>query len=403
MPQMQILEGIKVLDFTHIVAGPHCTRLMAEHGAEVLKIEPITGDPVRGLPFHKDGRSGCFVQHNIGKKNMCIDISTQQGKDICHKLVEQVDVVVENFAPGVMKRLDMDWETLRKLNPDLIMCSVSCFGQTGPLAELPGYDFIGQSFAGVLDMTGEPDRAPVFADLAFGDVSTGTHAYAAVVSALFHKFRGGGGQYIDISLMDVLFSYHESAVEVYDGSNGKVEVKRSGQHAALLAPLGIYQCGGRYIFIIASRDQWDRLASIIGRPDMVEDPRFANIMDRAKNRGPVDEAIQSWLDKIDDADEAVRQLQEQRVPCAPILTVPEVMDHPHIKARGTVRTVSDPVFGQLKIPSNPLRFSQFPNPLDLQAGFLGECNHEILREKLGYTEHQINELEQSGIIASENI
>ncbi len=403
MSPTPMLDGIKVLDFTHIVAGPHCTKMMAEHGAEVIKIEPVTGDPVRGLPFHKDGRSGCFVQHNIGKKNMSMDLNAPEAKKICYELVKQVDVVVENFAPGVMKRLGLDWETLRNINPDLIMCSISCLGQTGPLAHLPGYDFIGQSYAGVLDMNGEPDGSPIFADLTFGDVSTGTHAYAAIVSALFHNLRGGGGQYIDISLLDVLFSYHEMAVEVFDGSQGKMALRRSGRHHPLLSPLGIYACNGRYIFIIANRDQWERLVQLMGRQDMLEDPRFIDIMARGKNRLAVDQAIQTWLDDVDDADEAVRLLQQERVPSAPILSVPEVMNHPHMKARGTIRTVSDPVFGQLKIPNNPLRYSQFPESLDLRAGFLGEYNHEILRDKLGYTDHQIAELEKTGVIAAKNI
>ena len=403
MTQTPMLDGIKVLDFTHIVAGPHATRLMAEHGAEVIKIEPLTGDPARGLPFHKDGRSGCFVQHNIGKKNLCLDLTTREGKNICYELVEQADLVVENFAPGVMQRLKLDWETLRKLNPELIMCSISCFGQTGPLSDLPGYDFIGQSYAGLLDMNGEPGGSPIFADLAFGDVSTGTHAYAAIISALFHKFRGGGGQYIDISLVDVLFSYHEMGVEVFDGSKGEMALTRSGTQHPLLSPFGVFRCDDKYIFLIANRDQWLRLVKLINRPEMLEDPRFTDIMSRGENREEVNAAIQTWLDNIGDADEAVRLLQEHRVPSAPILSIPEVIEHPHMKARGTVRTVSDPVFGQLKIPNNPLRFSQFPEPLDLQAGFLGQCNHEILSEKLSYTDHQIAELEKNGIIGSKNI
>ncbi len=403
MTKMRMLEGIKVLDFSHLVAGPQCTKLMADQGAEIIKIEPLTGDPIRGLPFHKDGRSGCFVQHNIGKKNVCMDIRTEQGKDICYELVKQVDVVVENFMPGVMKRQKMDWQTLNKINPELIMCSISCLGQTGPLAGLPGYDFIGQSYAGVLDMNGEPDGTPIYADLALGDVSTGSHAYAAIVTALFHKLRGGGGQYLDISLLDVLFGYHEIGVEVYDGSGGEIEFKRSGRHHPFIVPAGIFSCDGRYVFIITLGEQWDRLVKLMGRPDMLEDPHFADVPTRYKHRDEINAIVQAWLDDIGDADDALRMLQDHRVPCAPLLSIPEILEHPHMKARAVVRTVSDPVFGKLKIPNNPLRFSQFPDSPNLQAGFLGECNHEILREKLGYTDIQIAELENSGIIAEKNI
>ena len=403
MAKMQMLEGIKVLDFSHLVAGPQCTKLMADYGAEVIKIEPLTGDPIRSLPFHKEGRSGCFIQHNIGKKNICVDFSIQEGKEICYELVKQVDVVVENFMPGVMKRQKMDWETLKKINPDLIMCSISCLGQTGPLAELPGYDFIGQAYAGVLDMNGEPDGSPIYADLALGDVSTGSHAYAAIITALFHKFRGGGGQYLDISLLDVLFGYHESGVEVYDGSGGEIAFKRSGRHNPFLAPAGIFSCNERYIFIITLGEQWNRLAKLMGRADMLGDPLYIDVPARYKNRDAVNAIVQGWLDDIGNSDDALRLLEEHRVPCAPILSIPEILDHPHMKARGTIRTVKDPVFGQLKIPNNPLRFSQFPESPDSQAGFLGECNHEILQEKLGYTDSQIATLEQNGVIAAKNI
>ena len=156
MTTTTILEGINVLDFTHIVAGPHCTKLMAEYGADVIKIEPPNGDPARGLPVIREGRSAYFVQHNLGKKTMAMDLAEPEARDICLALVRESDVVVENFSPGVMRRLGLDWDTLRQVNPDLIMCSISCFGQTGPLSHLPGYDFIGQSYAGILDMNGEP-------------------------------------------------------------------------------------------------------------------------------------------------------------------------------------------------------------------------------------------------------
>lgn len=403
MPNTAILDDIKVIDFTHIVAGPHCTKLMAEYGAEVIKIEPPTGDPARGLPVIKEGRSAYFVQHNLGKKTMAMDLATSEARDICYDLIRQSDVVVENFAPGVMKRLGLDWETLREINPELIMCSISCFGQTGPLCHLPGYDFIGQSYAGILDMNGEPGRSPVFTDLAFGDVSTGTHAYAAILSALFHKFRGGGGQYIDISLVDVLFSYHDMGVQIHDASDGQLNLSRGGARHPLLAPFGIYECRGKYIFILANRNQWLRLVELMERPDMLEDPRFVDISARGKHREAVDDAINTWLEKIGNADEAVRLLQQNRVPSAPLLTIPEILEHPHMAARKTVRTVSDPVFGQLKIPNNPFRFSQFPESRDLQAGFLGQHNQEILRDRLDYTDQQISALENRGVIASKKI
>ena len=402
MPQ-QILEGFTVVDFTHVLAGPHCTKIMAEYGAEVIKIEPLGGEMVRLFPSHKEGRSAHFVQHNVGKKTMAIDISCQAGQDICYELIKQADVVVENFAPGVMKRHKLDWETLQKINPELIMCSISCFGQDGPLAHLPGFDYIGQSYSGTLDLNGEAGRTPVFGEYAFGDLSTGAHAYGAIVSALLHRTRGGKGQYIDISLMEVLFSYHEMNVQLYDTTDGEFIAERAGAMHYMLAPIGIYKCKDRYVFIIGLNHSWDSLMKIIGREDFLTDPRFTDLNTRAVHGDELTKAIESWLDAIGDVDKAIALLEEKRIPCAPILTIPEVMALPHTKERGLVRTVSDPVFGEVRIPRTPFRFSEFPDTPDMQAGTLGQFNHEILRERLGYTSQQIADLETKGTIGSKNI
>ncbi len=399
----KMLEGFKVIDFTHVVAGPHATKILAEHGAEVIKIEPLDGDLSRLLPTHREGRSGYFIQHNVGKKTMAMDLATQEAQEICHELIKTADVVVENFSPGVMKKHNMDWETLKKINPGLIMCSISCFGQTGPLANLPGYDWIGQSYAGIVDLMGEPGKKPVFGDIAFGDVSTGAHAYGAIVAALLHKSRGGNGQHIDISLVEVLFSYHEFSVQLYDSTDGQVLATRSGSYHGMLSPVGIYQCKDRYVFILGLNHQWEGLTRAMEREDMFNDPRFTDVMAMAKYKDEINDAIEEWLDKVGDVDKALEILRANRVPCAPILNIAEVMDHPHSKERGTVRTISDPIFGDLRVPRTPLRFSEFPDIPDDQAGTLGQYNHQILREQLGYSEQKIADLETAGIITSKNI
>ncbi|RLA43508.1 MAG: hypothetical protein DRR06_11975 [Gammaproteobacteria bacterium] len=398
-----MLEGFKVIDFTHVVAGPHATKILAEHGAEVIKIEPLGGELARLLPMQREGRSAYFIQHNVGKKTMALDISTKEGQDICHELIKTADVVVENFSPGVMKQHNLDWKTLKKINPDLIMCSISCFGQTGPLSHLPGYDWIGQSYAGIIDLLGEPGQKPVFGDIAFGDVSTGAHAFGAIVTALLHKTRGGKGQHIDISLMEVLFSYHEMGVQLYDTTGGQMLVQRSGSYHGMLAPVGIYQCKDKYLFILGVNHQWEGLSKAMGREDMFADPRFSDLTTMGQHKDEINAAIEAWLDSVGDIDRALELLRENRVPCAPILTLAEVMDHPHTKERGTVRTVSDPIFGDIRIPRTPLRFSEFPDTPNLQAGTLGQYNHEILRDQLGYSEQQIARLETDGVIASKNI
>lgn len=401
MTPTHVLAGVKVLDLSHFVAGPHCTRMMAENGADVIKVESLAGDSSRVLPVIREGRSGYFIQHNRGKRTMSMDLRKPEAQAIIRDLIKQVDVLVENFTPGVMKRFNLDWETVRKINPELIMCSISALGQDGPLAHLPGFDMIGQAYSGVISMTGEEHGPPYFANLAWGDISTGAHAYGAVVTALFHKARGGGGQHLDISLLDVMCSYHEMNFQVYGASDGAIVPKRTGTQHGMVAPLGIFKARDRYIIIIALGAQWENLVKLIGREDMLSDPRFATASLRGDNKQEIVDAIEKWLATQESGAEAVRILEENHVPSAPILSVPEVMAHPHMIHRQTIRKVTDRAFGEVTIPRMPLRFSAFPEPLELQAGFLGEHNREILSEQLGYSDAQITALEKAGILGSE--
>ena len=398
----RMLEGFKVVDFTHVVAGPHATKIMAEHGAEVIKIEPLKGELARTLPMQRDGRSAYFIQHNLGKKNMAVNIATKEGQEICYELIKDADVVIENFSPGVMKQHNMDWDTLKEINPGLVMCSISCFGQDGPLANLPGFDWIGQSYAGIIDLLGKKNETPVFGDFAFGDIATGAHAYGAIVTALMHRMRGGKGQHIDISLIEVLFSFHELSVQLYDTTDGQMLATRAGPDHHLLAPAGIFKCKDRYLFIVGL-NQWAGLCKAIGRDDWIKDPRFKNPGDTGKYREEINGAIQDWLDTQASPEAAIAALEANKVACAPILNIPEFMEHPHVKARGCVRTIKDDVFGELHIPRTPLRFSEFPEPPDLRAGTLGQNNHEILSEQLGYSDQKIADLETAGVIASKGI
>lgn len=403
MVPKHMLEGIKVLDFTHVLAGPTCTRLMAELGAEVIKVESLAGDLVRTMPALKNGRSGYYIQQNRGKKSICLDLRSPKAQDIIHRMVPKVDVVVENFTPGVMKRLNIDWPKLSKLNPDLIMCSISAFGQSGPLSSLPGFDYIAQAYAGVIDMIGEPDGSPYFAGLGLGDVSTGAHAFGAISAALFHRLRGGPGQYLDIALLDCLFHCHEINVQGYDGSGGAFVPKRAGAHHGAVAPIGLFKGKTHWLVIIAIGAQWNNLCKVMQREDMLSDPRFADNAARTINRQIIIDAIEGWLQNTPSDDEAVRILQENHVPVAPVLSVPEAMSHPHLIGRQTVRTVTDRAFGNVKVPGMPLRFSAFPETLDLQADFLGESNARVLRDYLGMTDGEITALAREGVLGSEPV
>ena len=261
-----MLAGYTVLDFTQIVAGPTTTRLMAEMGAEVIKVEQApAGDPARQNPVWKKGRSGYFMQHNLGKHSLCVNLKTAAGRELVRALVPHVDVVVENYSPGVIGRLGLGYEVLKELNPKLVMCSISALGQTGPLSHVPGFDYIAQAYAGVTEVMGEPDQPPVIPMVAMGDVSTGVHALAAIACCLLHRERSGEGQYIDVSLLDSYIHTHDFSLATYTATQGRFVPTRGGSHHTGLTPCGVFKASQGYIMIIAALDhQWQFVGSIHG-------------------------------------------------------------------------------------------------------------------------------------------
>lgn len=396
-----VLDGYKVLDFTQALAGPTVTRLMAELGADVIKVEiPPKGDFSRAFPFLKDGRSAYFVQQNRGKRSLCLDPKKPEGLAILKELLPKIDVLVENYSPGAIARMGLGWEAVSKINPRLIMCSVSGFGQTGPLAHLPGYDYIGMSYAAVTYMIGDPNGPPSFPMLGVGDVSTGVHALAAIACALLYRDKSGRGQHLDISLLDSYFHCHELNVQIYSMSGGKVKPKRPGSHHTSVPIIGIFK--GRapesYLFIMAPVDhQFAALCRTMGRPELAADPRFSTVVARAANLVEITNIVQAWVDAQPDDATIVRKLEESRIPVAPILSIEEAVNHPHLRQRRTVRKIRDRILGEYDIPGVPLRFSDFPADLDLQAPLLGEHNAEILTG-LGYSEARIRQFEQAGVL-----
>lgn len=394
-----LLSGYKVLDFTQVLAGPTTTRLMAEMGAEIIKVELMpNGEISRNLPFIKNGRSGYYIQQNRGKKSLCIDARHPKGQEIIKNLIKQVDVVVENFSPGTIARLGFGYDVVKEINPRVVMCSISALGQTGPLANVPGYDYIGQAYAAVTYMIGDPNGAPSFPMLGLGDVSTGVHAYAAIATALLYRERTGQGQHLDITLLDSYFHCHELSVQLYSGTNGAVEPKRSGSHHYAVSPAGLFKGKKQYFFILCLDHQWQVLCRAMGKPELIEDPRFLNNAKRVEHQKEVIQVIESWILAQASDDEALRLLHEGHVPAAPVLSIPEAINHPHLKARRTVRRVKDPLFGEVDIPGMPLKFSQFPEELPLQAASLGEHNEEILHTYLSYTPEQVQKLEAEGVL-----
>jgi len=395
-----LLDGYKVLDFTHFVAGPTTTRLMAGMGAEIIKVEIAPhGDRSREFDYVRDQRSAFFIQQNRGKKSLCVDLRRREGVDLIKQLVPKVDVVVENFAPGVISEMGLSYEVLKAINPKIIMCSISALGQTGPLADDAGFDFIGQAYAGITSLIGEEHGPPYMPMVAIGDVSAGAHAMGAIACALLHRERTGLGQYIDVSLLDTYFHCQTIGVQLCSASQGTREMKASGLHHSLACPAGVFKGQKRWIIILAMTDkQWVSLCEAIDRPDLRADARFARARDRVQRRDEIIRTIEHWLAAMPSDDASVETLRSHRVPVAPILSVREATEHPHLIARGTVRTVNDPILGEFKIPGFPLRFSGYPEELEFDAPMLGEHNASILGQYLGYTPARVIKLETSGVL-----
>jgi crotonobetainyl-CoA:carnitine CoA-transferase CaiB-like acyl-CoA transferase len=392
------LARYKILDLTMHISGPVVTRTMAENGAEVIKVEPPNGDTSRNVPVIKNGRSGYFVGLNLGKKSLCLDMKTRAGLAILKEMLPRFDVLIENFAPGVIGRLGLSYDVVKSINPAIVMCSISSFGQTGPLAPKTGYDYIAASYAGVINTMGYPDRPPVLPGTTIGDNLAGLTAYGAILTALIHREQTGEGQFLDISLLDSYFQCWDLPVESISLNPGGFNTGRTGSRSYHMPPVGIFKSERHYICLMAPHDQfWPRLCQAIGRSDLANDPRFTTVVNRSRNSEEIFQILEQWFAATSE-DEALRLLDEHRVPAGLVLSVGEAMDHPQLRERGTVRKVHDRILGEFDLQRSAMRFSAFPEDLPLEAPLLGEHNAEILHDYLGYSEDRITELQAAGVL-----
>lgn len=405
MTKQPMLTGYRVLDITQFVAGPTCTRILAELGADVIKVELAPhGDRTRiqGIkPRTQKGssQSTYFFQHNHSKRSLALQWKHPRSTEILKAMVARADVLVENFAPGVMARAGLDFEELRKFNPKLVMCSISVAGQTGPLSAQPGYDYIAAAYAGVTDQIGEADGSPAQFTIAIGDVSTGVAAAMAIGFALLHRERTGEGQYIDSAILDTYFHMHEVNVPRVALRDGAFTPKRTGSQHPDGGPTGLFRCAdGSYINITALAHQWEQLAAAMGMPELVADVRFKDARARRDNNARIKALIEDWLGGFPDREAALRVLEKHRVPCAPVLTLNEAVAHAHLRERGTVRRVEDPQIGAFDVPGMPVKFSRWPDRTDLGADLLGEHNEEVLREVVGLSDADIAALYEEKVL-----
>lgn len=398
---MMILDGIRVLDFTQYLAGPTVTRLMAEMGAEIIKIEIApNGDPSRGLPLSDRNRSGYFVQQNRGKQSLCLDLGKPEALTVLRELVSKVDVVVENFGPGVMEKRGLAYTDLRALKSDIIMASVSAYGRESTLSHKTGYDWAAQAFAGLMHMTGDPAGPPMPMGFAIGDIGSGVHAFAAIGFALFHRGRTGQGQWLDLSMVDAMFHMQDIGLQAHTLSKGSFIPTRMGNHHALVCPFGVFKGPSGYLVILALQPQWKNVCAALGQPALEHDPRFAQADRRAANQRELITLIEAWLANFPDNTAVLAHLERHRVPAAPVLNPIEAIEHPYFLERGMVRLIEDPVLGPLAIPGFPLRFSAQPERPDLVAPLLGQHNSAVLSRVLDYPPQRISALTAQGVLVA---
>lgn len=395
---MQALPGIRVLDLTQIMAGPFCTMLLADLGATVIKIErPDGGDDARRMGFPIDPgkhESLSFIAMNRNKYGIAVDIRTDGGKVILRKLIETADVLVENFRPGTMPRLGFSYEDTRQINPALIYCSISAFGQTGPLADRGGFDLVAQALSGVISVTGTPDH-PAKCGVPISDLNAGLLASHAILAALVYRTKTGEGQYIDTSLLEGALAYTIWESNEY-WATGKPPVGLGTAHRNS-APYQTFRTADGAVAIgAANQNNWLRLIRALNVETLKDDPRYTTNAQRRKNQKALEEDLMPIFAQRTTSD-WVRVLEEAGVPAGPVLTIDEVYAHPQIQAREMELTYNHPVAGPVHSIGMPVKMSKTPATLTRPAPMLGQHTRRVLLD-MGFTEDECRSWEKSGVI-----
>lgn len=396
------LAGVRVIDYTHFLAGPYLTRCLAAMGAEVIKVErPTAGDPARTHLYVVNGQSGYYLQQNMGKKGLCVDLKDPRGLEVLHKLVRVSDVFVENYRPGALGRLGLGYQELAQLNPAPIYCSVSAYGHTGPDSERPGFGLIAEAKSGAMDLVGEPGETPPLFRLPLADMFAGIHGVAAVCAALIGRQQTGRGQHIDMALYDCMLALHEFAVQCYTLSGGTVILERSGHDLPESTVYGVFAARDGYIVIAAQVDDaWRRLAKLVGGESLAADPRFQTVAGRNAHRKEVLGPLREWVMAQPSVKECLAKLDAASVPSAEVQRIDQVLADPQIQARGMIFEQEHPILGRIAMPNVPFKFSDIDVTPRTVAPLMGQ-HHEILSTLLGYSEVQVETLARDRVIYAE--
>ena len=396
---MRLFDGVRVLDLSRMLAGPYGSQLLADLGAEVIKIEePDGGDPVRGMgpPFLPGGESAYFLAINRSKKSVALDLTKEAGREVFYDLVRRSDVVLENFRPGVMERLGCGWAKLWSLNQRLVVCSISAYGQEGPYRDRPAFDLALQAMGGAMSLTGEPGRAPVRMGLPVADLAGGLFGALAVAGALLRRERTGEGARIDLSLLDCQVSLL-TYVAQYFWADGRVPGPLGSAHASV-APYGACATrDGHVVVAVFTEKFWGGFCKALGRPEWERDPRFLTNRDRVANRAALMPLVEAELATRTTADWLAR-LEAEGVPAAPIQSVDRVLDDVQIRQRGMVVEMDHPVHGRVPTLGTPLKVDGAMGLSVAPPPRLGEHTDRVLRELLEYPAARIAELRSTGAI-----
>lgn len=401
MSQPPPLAGIRVVDYSHFLAGPYVGRCLAALGAEVIKVErPTEGDAGRRHPYFVNGQSGYFLQQNMGKKGLCLDMRDARGAELMRRLTDSADVFVENYRPGALTRLGLGYEALAARNPALVYCSVSAYGHTGPDSHRAGFGLIAEAKSGIMQMVGEPGEAPPLLRIALGDMYTGIHAVASICAALLGRVNSGRGQHIDLALYDCLVSMHEYAVQCYTLSGGKEVPVQTGHDLPTSTLYGVFSAQDGHLVIAAQVDDaWKRFARLAGGEALAADARLHSAAGRNEHRLEILPVARAWVARHTVAD-ALAQLDAIDVPAARVQRIDEVLADPQIAARGMVIEQQHPVLGMVELPNLPFRFSECDTTCRVPAPLLGQHNREVA-SMLGFSPAEIDAMARDGVLYSE--
>ncbi len=392
------LEGVTVLDLSQIYNGPYATFLLATAGAEVIKVEPPGGESLRRRGV-VGGAALPFAMLNACKRSLVLNLKTEAGKAILRNLARTADVLVENFAPGVMERLGLGCAALQAANPRLIYAQSSGFGSSGPYRDYPAMDLTVQAMAGVMSITGFPDRPPVKAGPALCDFFAGVHLYGAITTALYEREKTGIGRQVEVAMMDAVYPSLSSSLGLHFGTGGDVPPRTGNRHGGLAeAPYNVYPATDGYIAITCVGDvHWRSLLMAMGRQDLADDPRFASLGDRVAHMDEVDAAVSAWT--AGQSKEALfALLLAHRVPCAPVRSLDEVVNDPHMHERGSLQWQDHPELGRIVVQHSPLRFAGDPLRELEPSRKLGADTDALLQERLGLSPEAVAALRDGKVV-----